>query len=85
MSVTIERSQLVDIARDLYDGNLEIESHLRKQLTKKPITGFFNKIEDKLWRKIVHDHPCKDFSGKQESLTRRNILKKICRVLKSKF
>ena len=85
MSVTIERSQLVDIARGIYDGNLEIESHLRKQLIKKPITGFFNKIEDKLWRKIVQDHPSKDFTGKQESQTRGNILKKICTVLKSKL
>ena len=85
MSVIIERRQLVDIARDLYDGSLEIESHLRKQLIKKPITGFFIKIEEKLWKKIVHDHPGKDFSGKQESQTRSNILKKICRVLKSKF
>jgi len=85
MSVTIERSQLVDIARGLYDGNLEIESHLSRQLKKKPITGFFNKIEDKLWRMVVQEHPWKDFTGDLEAKTRGNILRRICTVLKSKL
>ena len=84
MSVTIQRSQIVDIACGLYDGNLEIESYLSKQLNKKPIPGFFNKIEDKLWRMVVQEHPWKDFSGDLEAKTRGNILRRICTVLKSK-
>ena len=85
MSLTVERSQLVEIARCVYSGSLEIEAHLRTQLLKKPITGLFNKIEDKLWRTIVEEHPWKDFTGDQETKTRNNILKRICTVLKSKF
>ena len=85
MSVSIERNQLVDIARSVYDGSLEIETHLSKQLKKKPIGGFLKKVEEKLWRIIVEEHPWKDFTGQRESLTRANIFQKICTVLKSKF
>ena len=85
MSVTVERKQLVDMARSMYSGSLEIETHLKSMLKKKPIAGFFKKIEEKLWRKIAEDHPWKNFIGEQESKTRANILKKICVVLKSKF
>ena len=84
MSVTISRDQLIKIARSIYCGSLEIETHLTKMLQKKPIAGFFKKIEEKLWRKIVEEHPFKDFTGERESLTRANILRKICTVLKSK-
>jgi len=85
MSVKIERNELVEIARSVYTGNLEIEAHLRTQLLKKPITGLFKKIEDKLWRTIGEEHPCKNFSGDLELKTRGNILRRICTVLKSKF
>ena len=85
MSLSIERTQLVDIARSVYEGSLEIEAFLEKSLVKKPIAGFFRKVEDKLWEMIVRENPWKNFSGEKESKTRANILKKICRVLKSKF
>ena len=85
MSVKIERSQLVDIARSVYTGRLEIENHLKFSLKKKPIAGIFNKIEEKLWTKINQEHPLKDFTGEKESMTRCNILKRICTVIKSKF
>ena len=85
MSVSIERCQLVAIASTVHVGSLEIEAHLRTSLKKKPIIGFFNKIEEKLWKKIAQEHPCKDFTGEKESKTRANILKRICTVLKSKF
>lgn len=85
MSVTIERKQLVEIARSMYSGSLEIETHLKKIIKKKPIAGFFNKMEEKLWRMVKEEHPWKDFTGEQESKTRGNILQKICTVLKSKF
>ena len=85
MSVTIERKQLVDIARSVYGGSLEIETHLMTILKKKPIAGLLKKIEDKLWRTIVEEHPWKDFRGDLEAKTRGNILRRICTVLKSKF
>ncbi len=85
MSVKIERKQLVDIAQGVYSGNEEIEAHLKKSLKKKPVAAIFKKIEERVWRMIAQDHPLKDFTGQQESLTRRNILKRICTVLKSKF
>ena len=85
MSVSVERSQLVDLARTVYDGKLEIEDHLKKCLAKKPIAGFFSKVEEKLWMMLTKEHPWKDFTCGKESLARANILKKICRVLKSKF
>jgi len=86
MSVSVERSRLVDLARIVYDGKLEIEDHLKKCLAKKPIAGFFSKVEEKLWTMLTKEHPWKDFTcGKEKSLTRANILKKICTVLKSKF
>ena len=84
MSLKIQRSELVEIARSVYSGHLEIEAHLKSTLKKKPIGGIFNKIEENLWRKLVQEHPLKDFSGEQESRTRRNIFKKICVVIKSK-
>ena len=85
MSVTIARDQVIEIARSIYCGSLEIETHLKAMLKKKPIAGFFKKVEEKLWRKIVEEHPWKNFAGEQESLTRANFLKKICVILKSKF
>ena len=85
MSVTIERTQLVDIARSVYEGSLEIEAHLEKSLGKKSIAGFFRKVEEKLWEMINRENPWKNFSGEKESKTRANILQKICTVLKSKF
>ena len=51
--VKIERSELVDIARSVYGGKVEIEAHLKRILKKRPIAGFFHKIEEKLWRMIV--------------------------------
>ena len=86
MSVSIERTKLVAIARSLHVGSSEIETHLKLSLKKKPIVGFLSKIEEKLWEMITKEHPWKDFTcGKEKSLTRANILKKICTVLKSKF
>ena len=85
MSVSIERTQLVEIARSIYDGSVEIETHLRTSLKKKPIVGFFSKVEEKLWGMIAKEHPWKDFTCGKESKTRANILKRICTVLKSEF
>jgi len=85
MSVSVERSRLVDLARTVYDGGLGIEDHLKKALAKKPIAGLFSKIEEKLWTMLIKEHPWKDFTFGKESKTRANILKKICRVLKSKL
>ena len=85
LNVSIERSQLVDIARSVYVGSLEIEAHLKKSLKKKPLPGFFSKIEEKLWRIITKEHPFKDFTGEKESKTRANILQRVCTVLTSKF
>ena len=85
MSVSIERTKLVTIARSLHVGSSEIETHLKLSLKKKPIVGFLSKIEEKLWEMITIEHPWKDFTCGKESKTRANILQKICTVLKSKF
>ena len=85
MSVSIERTKLVAIARSLHVGSSEIETHLKLSLKKKPIVGFLSKIEEKLWEMITKEHPWKDFTCGKESKTRANILQKICTVLKSKF
>lgn len=84
MSVKIERNELVDIARSVNSGSLDIETYLKKNLKKRPIAGIFHKIEEKLWRMIVEKHPSRDFTGEKESLTRSNILKRVCTVIKSK-
>ena len=85
MSVKIERNELLDIARSVYSGGADIEAFLKKNLKKKPIAGIFHKIEEKLWRMIVEEHPLKNFTGERESMTRPGILKRICTVIKSKF
>ena len=85
MSVKIERNELVDIARSVNSGSLDIEAYLKKNLKKRPIAGIFHKIEEKLWRMIVEKHPSRDFTGEKESLTRSNILKRVCTVIKSKL
>ena len=85
MSVKIERNELLDIARSVYSGGADIEAYLKKNLKQRPIAGIFHKIEEKLWRMIVEEHPLRDYSGEKESLTRTNILKRICTVIKSKF
>ena len=85
MSVTVERKQLVEIARSMYSGNSEIETHLSKIIKKKPIAGFFIKMEEKLWRMVKEEHPWKDFTGEQESRTRGNILKKFAQYSRVSF
>ena len=84
MSVNVERKELVDIARSLYNGKLDIEEKLKLALTQKN-QPFLKKMEKKLWDTIVRDHPWKDFTGSEESKTRSNIVKRIRTVIKGKF
>ena len=81
----IERSELVDLARSVYNGNVEIEKFLKKRLKEGTKAALFKRIEEKLWERIVQQHPLKNFAGERESRTRANILKRICTVIKSKF
>ena len=85
MSVKIERSELVAIAQSVYNGNDEIETFLKKRLKEGSKTAVFKKMEEKLWERMVEQHPLKDFTGERESKTRGNIVKRIRTVLKSKF
>ena len=82
MSVIIERKTLVDIARRVYSGKWDIEKKIEKSLADEP--NFFKNVEKELWKKILGDHPWKDFTGKKESQTRSNIVKRIRTVFKSK-
>ena len=79
MSVNIERNELIKIAETIYQGNLEIEEYL-----KRARPTFFKKIEEKLWGKLVGDHPYKDFSGGKVSKTRDNIRRRLVTVVKGK-
>ena len=85
MSIKIERSELVTIARSVYNGNEEIEKYLQKRLKEGPKTAVFKKMEEKLWVMMVEQHPLKDFTGDQESKIRCNIVQRIRTVIKSKF
>ena len=81
----IARNELIDLARSVYNGNVEIEKFLKKRLKEGSKAALFKRIEEKLWGMIAQQHPLKNFAGEQESLTRANILKRICTVIKSKF
>ena len=50
MSVTIERNELLDIARSVHSGGADIEAYLKKNLKKRPIAGIFHKIEENVWK-----------------------------------
>ena len=74
----IERTELVALARDIYEGN-DFKGTLAR--SKKP---FVKKLEKKLWEDLKKRYPERDFAGEDESLTRANIVKKLERIMKCK-
>ena len=78
MSMKIGRTELVALARDIYEGN-DFKGTLAR--SKKP---FVKKLEKKLWEDLKEKYPERDFTCEDESRTRANIVKKLERVMKCK-
>ena len=78
MSMNFERTEIVALARDVYEGN-DFEGALAR--SKK---SFVKKLENKLWDDLKEKYPERDFTGGKESRTRANIVKKLERLLKCK-
>ena len=79
MSMKIGRNELVDLARDIYEGN-NFEGTLARSNK-----SFVKKLENKLWTDLKEKYPERDYTGGDESRTRSNIVKKMERILKCKL
>ena len=78
MSMNIGRTEIVALARDVYEGN-DFEGAIAR--SKK---SFVKKLENKLWDDLKEKYPERDFTGGKESRTRANIMQKLERLLKCK-
>ena len=79
MSIFIQRNELVALARDMFEGPTELENALRRCNE-----GFIKKLEKKLWDDLVERFPERDFTGKKESVTRKNLAARLKTSLKCK-
>lgn len=79
MSLKVERHALVELAKGLYGGGLEIEAYL--DIAKD---SFFKKLMEKCWSDIVRSNPEKNFAGEKESRAKSNMQAKIKTMMKSK-
>ena len=80
MSVNLEKTELVALARDIHEGPSDFDDALRRCNA-----GFVKKLESKLWNDLKKKYPDRDFTGQKESRTRANITDKLKRMLKCKF
>ena len=78
MSMKLRRTDLVALAREIYEGN-DFEGTLAR--SKR---SFIKKLETKLWDDLKEKYPERDYAGTMESRTRANIVKKLERILKCK-
>ena len=79
MSMLIGKNELVALARDMFEGPTELENALRRCNE-----GFLKKLEKKLWDDLVERFPERDFTGKKESVTRKNLTARLKTSLKCK-
>ena len=78
MSMFYGKTELVALARDIFEGN-DFEGALRRSNK-----GFIKSLENKLWETLKEKYPERDFTCGNEALTRSNRLQKLAPILKCK-
>ena len=77
MSMQIEKRELVTLAREIHEDPIDFEKAL-----SRCNDGFMKKIENRLWDDLVQRYPERDFAGQRESVTRRDLRRRLKTVLK---
>ena len=79
MSMKIEKSELIALARSHYEESKDFDEVLRRCHD-----GFLKKMWNWLLSDLKEKYPDRDFTGEKESKTRGNVMQKMKTILKCK-